>query len=273
MPHQQSQIDGLTLVQEEPGPHKYPVHTHDGFSIIGLTSGSKWFHICGQKVRVDAPAIAISHPGEPHGCGPVDGDWSHRTWYVSAPLMADIAGLDCDQDVRLRGPVLEDAEIAGELCRAHENFWSSSLLEQQSEALSALQSVVRRYLDRRSEPALFPNSNAVHRVDICESLLLADLAGDAIDLAQLAASVGVHINQVIRDFKQIHGLTPGEFLRMKRLEHAKQVLNDGASLTAAAMEAGFSDQSHFSRLFRQAYGMTPSAYRRLGAVGVHHNPL
>ncbi|MEM1298487.1 MAG: AraC family transcriptional regulator [Pseudomonadota bacterium] len=273
MPQIDSGLDGLALVFEDAGPHKYPVHTHDGYSVIGLKSGAKWFDTAGQQVRVDAPAIAVANPGTPHGCSPVDGPWSHRTWYISAELMADIAGTPDAVTPRFCGPVIQDEDLALRLRKIHEQDPAESPLDWQSDALGALQALAESHMQAERERPVLHDTASQHRMKAYEPLLLANLSGPAPDLKSLADKGGVHVNQVIRDFRQVYGLTPGEFLRMKRLEHAKQILGEGSSLTEAAMDAGFSDQSHFSRMFRKAYGMTPSAYRNLGSGNLQKNPL
>jgi len=85
---------------------------------------------------------------------------------------------------------------------------------------------------------------------------------DRISLAELAATVGVHPVHLAREFRRFHHCTIGEYLRRLRIERACQQLRDTKTpLAAIASEAGFSDQSHFSRTFRRLLGMTPAAYR------------
>jgi AraC-like DNA-binding protein len=65
-------------------------------------------------------------------------------------------------------------------------------------------------------------------------------------------------------FRQHQGVTIGAYLRELRIEAARRQLSSSEqSLSEIAANAGFSDQSHFSRLFRAATGHTPAAYRRL----------
>ena len=47
-----------------------------------------------------------------------------------------------------------------------------------------------------------------------------------------------------------------------RLHLARRLIVAGQPLSAVAAEAGFSDQSHLTRLFGRSYGMTPGAYAR-----------
>ena len=55
----------------------------------------------------------------------------------------------------------------------------------------------------------------------------------------------------------------GDYVRRRRIERAKQQLRNSRSrLAEIAAANGFADQSHFSRLFRQYTGTTPSRFRR-----------
>jgi AraC-like DNA-binding protein len=42
------------------------------------------------------------------------------------------------------------------------------------------------------------------------------------------------------------------------------MMRDGGAIAETALECGFSDQSHFGRAFKQAYGLTPAAWLRSG---------
>ncbi len=85
-------------------------------------------------------------------------------------------------------------------------------------------------------------------------------------LRLLAREVGVHPAHLARSFRSAYGHSIGELIRHLRVEHVKTRILEGASLSAAAMEGGFADQSPMTRTFASATGMTPSAFRR--AFGV-----
>jgi AraC family transcriptional regulator len=93
-------------------------------------------------------------------------------------------------------------------------------------------------------------------------LLHADLSHRR-TLADLAAEVGVHPVTLARGFRRSFGCSVGEYVRRLRIERAAVHLGTSDEpLAAIALAAGFSDQSHFSNLFRRETGMSPSAYRR-----------
>jgi AraC family transcriptional regulator len=85
-----------------------------------------------------------------------------------------------------------------------------------------------------------------------------------LDLETLATVSGYSRAHFLRMFRLATGTTPHQYLQGLRLEHARRQLEDTpAALTEIALDSGFSSHSHFTTLFRQKFGMTPSPYRRI----------
>jgi len=83
-------------------------------------------------------------------------------------------------------------------------------------------------------------------------------------LSGLAQTVGVHPVTLARAFRQAFGCTLGEYVRNLRIERATmQLAHTELSLAEIAVGAGFSDQSHFSNMFRQHTGFSPSQFRSI----------
>jgi AraC family transcriptional regulator len=66
-----------------------------------------------------------------------------------------------------------------------------------------------------------------------------------------------------RQFKAATGLPPHQYVIVRRVERAKQILQGGGELSLAevAAHAGFSDQSQFSQHFKRLVGITPRQFR------------
>lgn len=85
---------------------------------------------------------------------------------------------------------------------------------------------------------------------------------EPLGLADLAARVEVHPVTLARAFRRAYGAPVGEYLRRLRLDWASdRLLSTDEPLASIAARAGFADQSHFSRVFRRATGITPRQWR------------
>jgi AraC family transcriptional regulator len=92
--------------------------------------------------------------------------------------------------------------------------------------------------------------------------LLRGRIGDSIALTELGDAVGVHPAHVARVFRAHYGVSVGEYARRLRLAWAAgELARTDTPLAVIASHAGFADQSHFTRLFRQHLGITPARYR------------
>jgi AraC family transcriptional regulator len=82
-------------------------------------------------------------------------------------------------------------------------------------------------------------------------------------LAQLAAVARLSVYHFARQFKAATGLAPHQYVIARRVERARQLLQTGDdfSLAEVATQAGFTDQSQFSRHFKRLVGVTPGQFR------------
>ena len=86
---------------------------------------------------------------------------------------------------------------------------------------------------------------------------------ETIRLADLAAVAGLSPFHFQRSFRASRGVSPQVFIAHCRIERAKTLLGDREPVAAVALACGYSSQSHLTRVFREATGLTPAAYRRL----------
>jgi AraC family transcriptional regulator len=99
-------------------------------------------------------------------------------------------------------------------------------------------------------------------VDVVAEYVHAHLA-DEITLDALAAAVNLSTYHFARSFRATAGLTPHAFVTEHRLMVARdRLLRGDASVAAIGLSVGFSNISHFRRLFRRRYGLPPADLRR-----------
>jgi AraC family transcriptional regulator len=96
--------------------------------------------------------------------------------------------------------------------------------------------------------------------------LVHERFSEALTLNDISNAAGVHPVYLSRAFRKHQRCTVGEYIRRLRVEYAsRQILSSKATLLEIATSAGFSDQSHFSRVFKRQMGMTPTEYQRIHA--------
>jgi AraC-like DNA-binding protein len=77
---------------------------------------------------------------------------------------------------------------------------------------------------------------------------------------ELARRVGLNHNQLVQGFREMFGLGPFEYLRNIRLEKARRLIaSHECNVTEAAFSVGYASLSHFSKAFRETFGINPKA--------------
>jgi AraC family transcriptional regulator len=93
--------------------------------------------------------------------------------------------------------------------------------------------------------------------------LIRDRLAGAITLRELAREAGVHPIHFARTFRSHVRRPLGSFIRCLRVARAaEKLIASGASIADIALETGFADQSHLTRVFKHHLGVTPGRYRR-----------
>ena len=184
--------------------------------------------------------------------------WPAGAHTLSVELSNRVAERVNDATGVMREPeVLGGSQIQQRATRLYAEFHSV-----EPASLLALEAIAMDILVLISRARAKPDTDGPHWMPALMGALHRDPSANP-SLSELAQAIGVHESHLARTFRRIHGCTIGEYVRWLRLEDAKKVLRDGALTVAEiGVEAGFYDQAHFSRAFRSAYGMSPSAYRK-----------
>jgi AraC-like DNA-binding protein len=91
---------------------------------------------------------------------------------------------------------------------------------------------------------------------------LDDRFTDPIDVADLANRYGVHPVHLARAFRTMYRTNVGDYVHRRRIQQACRILRQShMTLSSIASDLGYTDQSHFSRVFRSVTGTTPGRYR------------
>jgi AraC family transcriptional regulator len=245
-----SEVCGFTLAETTYSRGRnLPRHSHQHPYFCFVLQG-KFTEVCGNRVRMCQPATLIFHPsGELHS-DHFNTDARCFNLQIDGNLNYQTAKLKQPADFRGGTP----AYLATKLYREFREMDELSPLAIEGLALELIAEALRgikRELQRA--PAWLESAREMLHAQFSERLTIA----------QVAAAVSVHPTHLAREFHRRHRRTIGEYVRQLRIEFAcRELSTSDTSLCEIAIAAGFFDQSHFSRTFKQMNGMSPATYRR-----------
>ncbi len=126
--------------------------------------------------------------------------------------------------------------------------WQRHLVDVIVDQLAVIQTV----------PLRLPNVSNPKAVQVANALFTDP--GSSQPLARICKANGASKRTMERFFRVESGMTLGKWRQQLRLMHAMRLLGEGATVTFAALEAGYSTPSAFIAAFRRALGTTPTAY-------------
>ena len=100
---------------------------------------------------------------------------------------------------------------------------------------------------------------------------LAQLRQDE-GIAAAVRTSGYSHRRFIALFREAVGLTPKVYCRVQRFQRVLSGSPD-MPLAALAFDAGYADQPHFTREFRELAGVSPGQYRAIAPAASHHVPM
>ena len=122
--------------------------------------------------------------------------------------------------------------------------------------------LIQKYADRSEDEIRFSaRFTAAHYKRVLD--YVSDNFGEAITLEDMAGVAGISPSHFSRLFKETVGRSPMQFVTGYRIEQSLKFLADlSVGLSDIAHACGFSDQAHFTRVFRRGKGETPGSYRQ-----------
>lgn len=203
---------------------------------------------------------------------------AHWTWsepidvthiYLSETIVADVASEVMDAHVstvrladvlRTDDPVM--AAAAQSICEEARQQGMGGALYVESIGRALIVHLLRRYASvKLSRPAAAQELGPAQKRCI-EDYIKSNLSV-SLDLAGMAAALGLTPCLFARLFRKSFGSPPYQYVIEMRLARASQLLGrTGMPIKEIAAVCGFTDQAHLTRLFSRAYKVTPAAFRR-----------
>ncbi|WP_323118087.1 AraC family transcriptional regulator [Burkholderia alba] len=240
--------------------HGYSPHRHDTYAIGRTLAGVQSFHYRGSLQHSLPNGTMILHPDEEHDgqAGTADG-FQYRMIYIAPALIQQVLGgkplpfipEGISRDVRL-------FQATDVLLQNLDNALDPL---EEDDALYDLTVALSLTSGQKSKKAL-PD----YRAGKLAIEFIHDSLERPISLDELADHAGRDRWSLSRDFRDLFGTSPHRYMTMRRLDVVKERLLLGDSLAEAAVYAGFCDQSHMTRQFSKAFGLSPAKWLAIRGV-------
>ncbi|MFZ5427021.1 MAG: helix-turn-helix domain-containing protein [Thermodesulfobacteriota bacterium] len=259
-------LEGVECLRAAWGDVRFERHFHQGYAVGVIESGALGFRYLGRDEVAWAGCVNMAVPGEVHDGHAASPDgWRYRMFYLDADVVERTVrdmGAPGERPPAFPGGVIEDPRLARAIRSLHcaLDAGGTTLLERQGRMAGILAAWISRHSETRpAAPAAGTEPAAVRRA----REYLRENAVHAVPLSDLAEASGLSGYRLNRVFSRAVGLPPHAYQIRLRVERARELLAAGSAPAAAAIESGFSDQSHLTRHFKRITGFTPAAYGKI----------
>jgi AraC-like DNA-binding protein len=259
-----AEMPGLQLMRASFRTRVFPRHRHEGYGVGVIEQGALGFYYRGENVVAPAGRINTVNPDEVHtGQAATESGWTYRMFYLSADFLRHMTQAVCERQASVpffTQGVIEDADLASLIRQVHRQLGDIRVTRLERETM--LLEMFSRLLVRHTyEPPTVVRAGReeapIRRViDYLDAHFGEDLAVDT--LASIACLSPYHF---IRVFFRQTGLTPHAWLMQLRAHKARELLGRGLPIADVALQTGFADQSHLTKIFKRIMGYTPGQLR------------
>lgn len=252
-------LGGVELLTAEYRRHFFPPHAQDTV-VLGLVERGCVEVRCGERVmevregRVLFIPAGVIHEAHALACDP----WTYRALYLLPHTWDRLCSASGASSAALEARALDDADVYTTIAVLHAELAAGRASDDQ--CLNALERVIRHLAaEHRRVPAPVRHPN--HGLEEVRRLL-DEAPSLRISLAEMADRAGLSRFHFLREFRRAYGVTPHAYAVNRRVMNARQLLLQGRPISMAALESGFADQAHLTRVFLRTMGVTPGEFRR-----------
>lgn len=241
----------------------FPRHFHD-YYVIGFVEGGRR-HLCckDQEYDLNAGDLILFNPRDSHSCAPRDGEiLDYRAVNIPADIMKQAVYEITGQHYTAH--FTQNAVYQSDITAALNDLYTgivsqASRFEKEEAFFFLLEQILREYsspfekLDQAEPDDKIKKACTYMEEHFTENISLSDLT----------ALAGLSKSYFLLLFTRQIGVSPYRYLQSIRIQRAKKLLENGVPPIDTACQTGFSDQSHFSRFFKEFIGLTPRQYQKI----------
>jgi len=230
-------------------------HFHDEYSIALITSGTHHFTCNKDDFNAKPGDIRLINPHDIHVCK--SKTWGYIT-FTPDNNFVEAFSESCQKElhnITFANPVINNRKLSQLFLNLNSatKEWQDELM-----AENILEELVVNLISSYSNCAIRTKEISYSRAKLAQSIeFMRANFDESLTLESLASISGLSKYHFLRKFKEEFNMTPHAYLLQIRIQNAKNMLKQNRALSDIAFSCGFSDQSHFTRVFNKIYGMSP----------------
>lgn len=243
----------------------YSKHSHESFCISIIREGKIQIKFHQKDMQyLENNQIVIYNPNEVHETSSLyKKNLDYYTLHVNSQWCKKIQENYIGEQnsfVYIEKNVIDEPYLYDKLLKLFEDITLNKNQKSYSKIAETIESILKKY-----------SQNNIDKINKQEQILIKEVEkyilkniNNKISLEDISLEVKYDQSYITRIFKQKFGLTPHAFIINKRVENARnELLNDkNISLAQLSSEVGFYDQSHFTKVFKRVFAMSPHNYRK-----------
>ena len=240
----------------------FPNHFHEYYVIGCVEDGERVLSCKNREYSISRGNIILFNPGDNHACVQSDdGTLDYRGLNISKEVMLDLTE-EITGKRTLPGfsrNVISDEEAVCYLHPLHELVMKGSCEFGKEENLLLLLSLLIQQYGQPFESCIPECRDEIEKA----CTFMEQHYAERIYLDQICRCANLSKSTLLRAFTKSKGVTPYSYLENIRIGAAKKLLEQGVPPVEAALQTGFSDQSHFTNYFNRFIGLAPGVYREI----------
>ncbi len=257
-------------IKSNPGYQSSPYHYHNIYEILLLLGGDIVFYNESKAYALNVGDVVTVSPSKGHRARSNDSGnkrYERIVIYVSKPALERLstdrfnlsACLESDEPMHLDENSIEEVKLLAEKLS---EAVSSNRPSARIEANAYLSLILLKLCESSNASDTHRSKNLMPPVVSQMIEYVSDHLSEDLSFAALSEVFYNSVPYISEQFKKHTGLSLKEYIQVKRIEEAKHLLSEGASVSAACYDSGFNDYSNFIRSFTKAVGISPGRFAR-----------
>lgn len=238
---------------------EFDKHVHEEFTITLVQDGKMNAFLDGFSHDFTKSAILTINPDEIHACKTqTTSGYKYNSIYFKKSFLENIIE-NKSKDIYFSKQTLNNIELYKKLSMliyAEEHDLVSNL-DFECELVEVMKSITYQNTNLN----MYVNMTSHDKLVLKAKEYINDNFSSDLSLDDISSALNISKYHFLRLFKQKTHISPHNYLMLRRIEKAKQSLQNGKSIINTAYECGFNDQSHLNRRFKAITGLTPGSYK------------